>query len=258
MARNAHPELTQERIIEAATELFTSQGYDKTSMQDIINATGGLSKGAVYHHFRSKEDLFDAVADRLMNTMSETTGKNHARSKQGTALEQLQLLFSPKRAQKRLEAANLMFRKFNPKANPKMIGMEFTALVDERDDFVDLITQGNQDGSMHVNQVEQAAEILRLLANMWLLPFFRRGTQTELRTRAACFFSIMRGLGIPCRTRDSPTYWPPSAPMPRATARKRLKTKAADEPARSRPNLKHGPLQGQGAADTAVHCSSDD
>ena len=197
MARNAHPELTQERIIKAATGLFTSRGYDKTSMQDIIDATGGLSKGAVYHHFQSKEDLFDAVADRLMNTMSETTGKNHARTKQGTALEQLQSLFSPKRAQKRLEAANLMFRKFNPKANPKMIGMEFTSLVDERDDFVDLIKQGNQDGSMHVDQVEQAAEILRLLSNMWLLPFFRQGTQAELRTRAACFFSIMQGLGIP-------------------------------------------------------------
>ena len=132
-----------------------------------------------------------------MKTMSETTGKSHVRSKQGTALEQMQTLFSPRRAQKRLEAANLKFRKFNPKANPKMIGMEFTALVDERDDFVDLITQCNQNGSMHVDQVEQAAEIIRLLANMWLLPFFRRGTQAELRTRAACFFSIMQGLGIP-------------------------------------------------------------
>ena len=132
-----------------------------------------------------------------MKTMSETTGKNHVRSKQGTALEQLQSLFSPKRAQKRLEAANLMFRKFNPKANPKMIGMEFTSLVDERDDFVDLLEQGNQDGSLHVEHIEQAAEILRLLANMWLLPFFRRGTQAELRTRAACFFSIMQSLGIP-------------------------------------------------------------
>ena len=126
MARNAHPELTQERIIQAATELFT-----------------------------------------------------------------------PRRAQKRLEAANLMCRTFNPKANPKMIGMEFTALVDERDDFVDLITQGNQDGSMHADQVEQAAEIIRLLANMRLLPFFRQGTQAGLCTRAACFFSIMQGLGIP-------------------------------------------------------------
>lgn len=197
MARNPHPELTQERIIKAATELFTRQGYDKTSMQDIINATGGLSKGAVYHHYQSKEDLFDAVANRLMNTVSETTSKAHARSKQGTALKQLQSLFSPERARKRLEAADLMFREFNPKANPKMIGMEFTALVDERDDFVDLIKQGNQDGSMHVDHVEQTAEIFRLLANMWLLPFFRRGTQAELRTRAACFFSILQGLGIP-------------------------------------------------------------
>ena len=90
-----------------------------------------------------------------------------------------------------------MFSKFNPKANPKMIGMEFIALVDERDDFIDLFNQGNQDGSLHVDHVEQTAEIFRLLTNMWLLPFFRRGTQTELRTRAACFFSIMRGLGIP-------------------------------------------------------------
>lgn len=197
MARNPHPELTQERIIKAANELFKRQGYDKTSMQDIINATGGLSKGAVYHHYQSKEDLFDAVANRLMNTVSETTSKVHARSKQGTALKQLQSLFSPERARKRLEAADLMFREFNPKANPKMIGMEFTALVDERDDFVDLIKQGNQDGSMHVDHVEQTAEIFRLLANMWLLPLFRRGTQAELRTRVACFFSILQGLGIP-------------------------------------------------------------
>ena len=85
MARNAHPELTQERIIKAATGLFTSRGYDKTSMQDIIDATGGLSKGAVYHHFQSKEDLFDAVADRLMRTMSETTDKTRPRTEQGTA-----------------------------------------------------------------------------------------------------------------------------------------------------------------------------
>ena len=197
MARNAHPELTQERIIKAATELFTSQGYDKTSMQDIIDATAGLSKGAVYHHFRSKEDLFDAVANRLMKTMSEATDKTQTQTEQDTALEQLQSLFSPERARKRLEAADLMFSKFNPKANPKMIGMEFIALVDERDDFVDLFNQGNQDGSLHVDHVEQTAEIFRLLTNMWLLPFFRRGTQTELRTRAACFFTIMQSLGIP-------------------------------------------------------------
>ena len=92
MARNAHPELTQERIVEAATELFTSQGYDKTSMQDIINATGGLSKGAVYHHFRSKEDLFDAVADRLMNTMSVRQNPNPVEARHGFGAAAVALL----------------------------------------------------------------------------------------------------------------------------------------------------------------------
>ena len=139
-----------------------------------------------------------------------------------------------------------------------MTGMESTALMDERDDFVDLITQGNQDGSMHVDHVEQASETLRLLANMWLLPFFRRGTQTELRTRAACLFSIMRGLGIPLQDQGFSDLLASFGTNAKGNNKKRLKAKTADEPARSRPNLKHGPLQGQGAADTAVHCSSDD
>lgn len=211
MARNAHPEFTQARIINAATELFTSKGYDETSMQDIIDATGGLSKGAVYHHFKSKEDLFDAVADRMMTAMggpasdgdraSDTiegrASEARTRTDQPSALEELQSLFSPAQMRRRLEAANLMFRKFNPKTNPKMIGREFTAMVDDRKDFVDTLTRGNREGSMHVQDVEESAEVFRLLTNMWLLPFYRPGTRAELRRRARCFFTIMQGLGIP-------------------------------------------------------------
>ena len=185
-----------------------------------------------------------------MKTMSETTGKNHVRSKQGTALEQLQSLFSPKRAQKRLEATKLMFRKFNPKANPKMIGMEFTTLVNERDDFVDLITQGNQDGSMHGDHIEQTAEIFRLLANIWQLPFFRRGTQASCASEPLAFSQSCRAWASPCKIRGSPTCWPPLAPMPKVAASP--KAKSGYEPARSRLSLK------QRAADTTVHCSSDD
>lgn len=215
MARNTHPELTRERIINAATELFTDRGYDKTSMQDIIDATGGLSKGAVYHHFRSKEDLFDAVADRMMTAMSGPAsdegwarGRTEAGASQAqplpeqpSALEELQSLFSPAQARKRLEAANLMFHGFKPKSNPKMIGLEFTAMVNDREDFVDTFTRGNLDGSMHVQNADEAAEVFRLLANMWLLPFYHPGTRTELHSRAVCFFTIMQGLGIPLEDR---------------------------------------------------------
>lgn len=61
MARNPHPEVTERRILAAAKKLFAEKGYDKTSIQDIIDKLGDLSRGAIYHHFKSKE----AILERL-------------------------------------------------------------------------------------------------------------------------------------------------------------------------------------------------
>ena len=41
------------------------KGYEHTSVQEIIDNLGGLSKGAIYHHFKSKEDILVAVSDRM-------------------------------------------------------------------------------------------------------------------------------------------------------------------------------------------------
>ena len=54
MARNKHPEVTINRILDTSWELFMEKGYEATTIQDIVNALGDLSKGAIYHHFKSK------------------------------------------------------------------------------------------------------------------------------------------------------------------------------------------------------------
>ena len=64
MARNKYPEETVRLILDVATRLFAEKGYDRTSLQDIINETK-LSKGAIYHHFSSKEDILEAIFDRI-------------------------------------------------------------------------------------------------------------------------------------------------------------------------------------------------
>jgi len=51
-------------LIDCAQGLFLSRGYERTTVNDVIAATG-LSKGAFYHHFRSKEDLLEAIAERF-------------------------------------------------------------------------------------------------------------------------------------------------------------------------------------------------
>ena len=51
MARNKYPEVTVGRILDAAQRLFLVKGYDNTTIQDIVDELGGLTKGAVYHLF---------------------------------------------------------------------------------------------------------------------------------------------------------------------------------------------------------------
>ena len=48
--------LSKGKIIDAAMKLFLEKGYENTTMQDIIEA-GGMSKGAIYHYFKSKQEI---------------------------------------------------------------------------------------------------------------------------------------------------------------------------------------------------------
>ena len=61
MARNKYPEETVRKILDVAERLFAERGYERTTMADIVAGLEGLTKGAVYHHFRSKEEIFDML-----------------------------------------------------------------------------------------------------------------------------------------------------------------------------------------------------
>jgi AcrR family transcriptional regulator len=55
---------TREHIVEVATRLFAEQGYEDTSIEDILSAAG-VSRGALYHHFAGKEVLFGAAVELI-------------------------------------------------------------------------------------------------------------------------------------------------------------------------------------------------
>ncbi|GAT03322.1 ScbR family autoregulator-binding transcription factor [Mycolicibacterium fortuitum] len=62
MARQARSELTRQKIITAAVDLFSEHGYPATGLGDII-ARAEMTKGALYYHFDSKESLAEAIID---------------------------------------------------------------------------------------------------------------------------------------------------------------------------------------------------
>jgi len=58
---------TREHILQVAGKLFLQSTYEGVSIQDITRAAG-LTKGALYHHFTSKEQLFEEVAHNLVDS----------------------------------------------------------------------------------------------------------------------------------------------------------------------------------------------
>lgn len=60
----AQPTSTKERILDVALQLFTQQGYDATSLQEIADRLG-FTKAALYYHFRSKDDILMALHLRM-------------------------------------------------------------------------------------------------------------------------------------------------------------------------------------------------
>ncbi len=61
--REMYSEATRAALLDAATTLFASRGYPRTSLEDVA-AAARVTKGAVYHHFAGKQALFEAVLER--------------------------------------------------------------------------------------------------------------------------------------------------------------------------------------------------
>ena len=72
MARRskADAEKTREQLIDVSTRLFETKGYAETSVKEICEALG-ITKGALFHHFKSKDRLFLEVWTRLQKQMDD-------------------------------------------------------------------------------------------------------------------------------------------------------------------------------------------
>lgn len=61
-------------ILDAAEELFAARGYEETSTGDILDRVG-IARGTLYYHFRSKEEILDALIGRISQTLIARAGK---------------------------------------------------------------------------------------------------------------------------------------------------------------------------------------
>jgi AcrR family transcriptional regulator len=160
------PAVRRAELIDCAQRLFLTRGYERTTVNDVI-AAAGLSKGAFYHHFRSKEDMLEAIADRFAH---ESLGFTRALQADPAlnALQRLNRLLSLGRDWKREHMAELraMFTTLlypeNAVLYHRIVGAVSAVLSPA---LAGIIAQGVADGVFDVGDPGLAAEILLGLSN---------------------------------------------------------------------------------------------
>ncbi len=195
MARNKHPEETVNLILDVAFRLFMEKGYEHTSIQDIINQLGGLSKGAIYHHFKSKEDILIAVTDRMTDASNQMLAAIRER-KDLNGKEKLKTIFKESICR---PVQNDIFTVapgfWN---NPRLL---FSLLQDTiqntaPDYILPIIRQGFADGSIQTDYPEQLSELILLAANVWLNPMIFDSTVEESCRKFMVFDQMLQGFGL--------------------------------------------------------------
>ena len=194
MARNKYPEETVKLILDVSTRLFSEKGYDDTSLQDIINETK-LSKGAIYHHFGSKEDILKAIFHRLGNENAEIFAKIRDDSRL-SGIEKLRKIFQT--AVFHSNQSVLLTVSPCLLNNPRFLAMQIEQIYELiAPQFVEpILAEGIKDGSINIENPHEIAEAIMILTNVWLNPLVKMTDTEGMKKRCDTFNTLLKGLGI--------------------------------------------------------------
>lgn len=197
MSRNKYPEETVNLILDTAQELFLKKGYEHTTVQDIIDNLGGLTKGAIYHHFKSKEDILNAVINRLF--AENTLSVKWIQIKNNQTLngaEKLKAMFYEAIIDKQEQKFRQMG--INLQNMPQMLADLLIRQVNEiaHNSFEPVLEEGIKDGSIFVPYPKELAEIISLLANIWINPLVFKMSDDEIKRKFEVLCAITKVIGV--------------------------------------------------------------
>ena len=195
MARNKHPEETASLILDVAFRLFIEKGYERTSIQDIIDNLGGLSKGAIYHHFKSKEDILVAVTDRMTEESNKMLVEIRDRT-DITGKEKLKAIF--KESVLRPVQDDIFTVAPDLSNNPSLFVSIFRETMNLAAPYYiqPIIEQGISDGSIQTDYPAELAELIIIVANIWINPMIFNNTADQSYRKFMVFRQMMEGFGL--------------------------------------------------------------
>jgi AcrR family transcriptional regulator len=170
-------------IVQAARHLFQTKGYDKTTIQDVMDHLG-IAKGTIYHYFKSKEELLEAIIENIVDENIEQM-QILMKEVKGNALEKTRMLIG---AGNMAAHNNEILEHLHQPGNTGMhIRLLAATLVKQAPLYAELIRQGCEEGVFQTDTPLECAEFIlsaiQFLTDQGVYPW----TQEELTRRALAF-----------------------------------------------------------------------
>lgn len=158
-------DMKRTQILDAAEKLFYERGYDRTSVQDVLDVLG-MSKGGFYHYFDAKDSVLQAVIERRMQGRFDRLTAELYSGRRG-AVDRLNLLLGMANLFETEEApfAALLLKLCYQDKNAAMCAHRRRVLIDRLLPVVnDVVAEGVVDGSFHTRYPQAIGRLLLMMA----------------------------------------------------------------------------------------------
>ncbi|MCL2564101.1 MAG: TetR/AcrR family transcriptional regulator [Oscillospiraceae bacterium] len=196
MPRNKYPEETVQKILDASLKLFMEKGFEQTTILDIVDNLGGLTRGAFYHHFKSKEDVLIAIQEKLLDDTALFEDLLH--DKELTGLEKIQKLIdtSMSRVTEDKTRTALNQATLTLMSNPRFLAEHLKDNQKTAIWLMPIMEQGMADGSIPPGNPKLLAELFMLVFNFWCFPTIFPCDEKEFMEKLEFALQVFASLGI--------------------------------------------------------------
>jgi AcrR family transcriptional regulator len=154
-------DVRKQEFLSTAFEIFCEKGYDNTSINDIIEKVG-VTKGAFYYYFKSKEDILQILADSQVETVLKIT-RQIAGSTELNAVEKINLLIEKTHEfrNKNIGDRLLLYKLLENESNARLVRKISEEIIKRgKPEMLRIIEQGIDEGLFDVRFPAEAAEFI--------------------------------------------------------------------------------------------------
>lgn len=181
-------------ILDVAERLFGTKGFDSTSTSDILNEIG-IARGTLYYHFKSKEEILDAMISRMMNRLIERA-EAIAAQKSVPVLQRLTMMMLSLNVSNGNFGQELLKQMHKPQNALMHQKMEKSLLSSINPIITGLIREGMAQGICQTDYPEEAAEMTFLYANTVFDDLMEHSEEEKQRKIAAFIYNLERLLNM--------------------------------------------------------------